>query len=58
MAEWVRYHWRDNTKHKDLYRQFLTRVDVPASTKTALAWFRCDKREDAQKVEGGTPILT
>jgi len=55
MAEWVRYHQRDNTKHKDIIRRFL---DVPASTMAALAWFHHDKCEDAQKVEGGTPRLT
>jgi len=58
MAEQVRHHWRNNTKHKDLFRQLQTRVYAPASTEASLPWFLHNKSEDAQKVEGGTPLLT
>jgi len=57
MAEQVSYHCRANSKHKNLLPWLLTRAHVPTSAEAALSWFRRDKREDAQKVEGITPNL-
>jgi len=57
MAEQVSCHCRANTKHKDQFRRLLTRVYAPASTEASLPRFLHNKREDAQKVEGGAPNL-
>jgi len=57
IAKQVRHCWMSNTKHKDLFPQFLTQVYVPVSPKGWLHCKKCKATEDSLAIVCNWPDM-